>query len=78
MDWIRAKIATKKIYGQLRIKLKKFTAKNIKKKTLNSGDSNWLKTGGIEEKLNFNGQLRINLYKSKTKDQNKKGTKIWD
>jgi hypothetical protein len=30
---------------------------------MNSKDSIWLKKGGIEEKLKFNGQLRINLHK---------------
>jgi hypothetical protein len=32
--------------------------------------------GEIKDKWKFNCKLTINLYKSKTKDQNKKGAKI--
>ena len=45
------------------IKLKKFTINNIFEK----GARLWGPNSG---KLKVNGQLRINLYKSKTKDQN--------
>jgi len=31
----------------------------------------------IEENWQFNGQLRINLHKSKTKDYNEKDAEIW-
>jgi hypothetical protein len=33
--------------------------------------------GEIKDNWKFNGKLTINLYKSKTKDQNEKGAKIW-
>jgi len=33
--------------------------------------------GEIEENLKFNGQLRVNLHKSRTKDYNEKGIEIW-
>jgi hypothetical protein len=32
--------------------------------------------GEIEEIRKFNGKLRVNLHKSKTKDQNEKGVEI--
>ena len=57
--------------------MKKFTTKNlfengVKLWRLNSFENR----GEIKESLKFNGQLRVNLHKSKTKDQNKKDAKI--
>jgi len=57
------KLQQKKL-GSIRDHIKEIPNKKyFFKKTMNSKDSIWLKKGGIEEKLKFNGQLRINLHK---------------
>jgi len=75
---IRGKIARKsKFFSQLRAKLKNFAANDHFTKDTKLWEPNWLKSGGeIEENWKFNGQLRVKLLKSKTKDQNKKSVEI--
>jgi hypothetical protein len=55
--------------GQLMAKLKKFTVKDHFAKDVKLWGPNWLKSGVKLKRIkNFNGQLRVNLYKSKTND----------
>jgi hypothetical protein len=62
-------------FSQLRARLKKFTVNDHFAKDTELWEPNWLKSGGeIEENWKFNGQLRVKLLKSKTKDQKKKKT----
>jgi hypothetical protein len=58
--------------------LKKFTAKDVFGKRHRTLRTQLIEIKcEIEENWKFNGQLRVNLYKSKTNDQNKKkSTKI--
>jgi hypothetical protein len=77
---IRGKIARKsKFWGQLRVKLKKFTVKDHFEKKYRTLKTQWSQLieimGKIEKNWKFNGQLRINLHKFKIKDQSEKALK---
>jgi len=55
--------------GQLMAKLKKFTIKDHFAKDIKLWGPNWLKSGVKLKRIKkFNGQLRVNLYNSKTND----------
>ena len=59
--------------------MKKFIANDLFEKwNKHQGLNSFENKGEIEENWKFNGQLRVNLYKSKTKDQNKKDAEIQD
>jgi hypothetical protein len=57
--------------------LKKFAIKNFFERGTKLQGSNLAQDKGeIEDNWKFNGQIRVNLYKSKTKDHNDK--KFWN
>jgi len=68
-------------YGQLRVKLKRYITKNLFEKNAKlQGLNSFENRGQIEVNLKFNGPLRVNLHKFKTKEKALKfsvGIGVW-